>query len=791
MDNQQFDRFPLGELIQIIRAKGFDVSITQIIQIQSLLLSTPITRLNVKELKYLLAPILAKNDEEQADIYQLVDDYIASKSTVSKPLPGFWKVFAKNKKRLFYLKLIGALSLVAIALAFYIIQTLHPRTATSSAQPVQNYPEIQDSAPGKTEPDTNKQPGQTRKQRELAGKPDPFASVQYADPILLKRRDINLQMSGLFGILLGIILSFFLFEEKQKAIDSKRKKKALDMGEGGRPVNSSEGDHAQTGVMLEDSEPVTIEFPEKNYVIQRSPELASIKTGLKQPGVAERHELNIRKSIYASTRNAGFAAPVFDEIVKERKYIALVEGQPDAHLARLFNYFIDFLQAAKLPVVRFTYVTDIKVLKDDAGKSKTLYEVSDRFADHHLLLFDDCRNLFAGDELTMRKNISSSLHRWPARYVITSTPLEDWSHLEEALQANGFVTVPAEIEAIDLLVTAITRGATVQRSELESKIRDPYSVAKVDFDSATGLKKYLADPFLFQLVCSLAVYPKLSWNLTLALFSSFLTRMPSAGQSAALSYNTLLKISRIPWLQHNELDQSLRLQLLMELESRNEIIARETLLQLLKELKQDLPTESLAYSEIEVQFDLNAFFLFAHDEWTYESYSYTKQTVPDYWVHLNEWPLKERVRQGQSGLMPLNEDGRHQSVDEYFLKEDAIEIQNIKFGRVAALFLPAMILYILFSIFQPDLVYDGYGFKNVSFMARLKWDTSCNKKFTSVSVSDGAAVKIQSSGEETIFIRDVNPEQPVKLEFRDGKGGSRVIEIGAKNSLAAISLACQ
>ena len=127
MTSRKHFPFPLGELLHLLKAKGFDVSIENILQLQSVLLSSSALHMQPQDLKYILGPLLAKNEEDQADLYRLVDDYIDAKTKEKVPLhKRFWQKLM-NKRNLLWLKLAALVLVIITAVIFYFVQSSGPR----------------------------------------------------------------------------------------------------------------------------------------------------------------------------------------------------------------------------------------------------------------------------------------------------------------------------------------------------------------------------------------------------------------------------------------------------------------------------------------------------------------------------------------------------------------------------------------------------------------------------------------------------------------------------------------
>ncbi len=161
-----------------------------------------------------------------------------------------------------------------------------------------------------------------------------------------------------------------------------------------------------------------------------------------------------------------------------------------------------------------------------------------------------------------------------------------------------------------------------------------------------------------------------------------------------ISYDQLLKIARIPWLNKDRFDDKIRLELLNSLTTETEVVARETILSLLNEARQNTPQDTPAYIELNTQYNINAFFLFTYDQYKYRQYATAKDTISDYWKDLTEWALKEHVNQGGSTLIATIANQNQVSVEEFLLQEKQFDKWNINFLKAALVILPAILLYI-------------------------------------------------------------------------------------------------
>lgn len=777
MENGSNYKIPLSELLAILKANGYEVSVERILEIQSVLLSTDLTSIHTSELKFIIAPILAKNVEEQNNIHKIIDAYVSDRTKPeSKPIH-HW---VRNKRMLFGLKVTGFVVIMVVAILLFLFQKKQhdkdPRYATSEQS------EKRDST---IRPATKPvKENASQKITFLPGTPAVRSELHYNNkPIVPIRQSTILQMACAFGLGLGAILYYIIFYERKRIMQAK--KNAKEERENAA-IDRNRNNISAPEQLLHAS----LRFPENNYLVQKTKEYSAIRSNMKRPVLSEDLKLEVNKSVNATTRSAGFPALVFDAQLKERRWLVLIDNTaPDSHLTQLWHFLIHFLESADIPLQKYFYSTDVRTLNDYTGNSIALETISHEFADHDLVIFGDCRS-FLENGRGLQKNLAISLYKFASRSIITPFPMADWSFSEQQLQNESFRIIPSEISAVELLSNSIANDASFKSGTLSATIKDHYSVSKYEFKAATDIKEYLNNEALFQIVCSLAVYPRLDWNLTLALFSAIAKRAATTSHKLVPDHDTLLKIARIPWLHAGQLSHSMRLELLDNLNPEIEIIARETLLVTLKQVNPFVVKDSPAFKELKVQFSVNAFFLHAHDPDRYKQYADVKKDFLRTWDELGESPLKQR----KNSLMPLDSNHQPTTVEEFVLREEQFEKRNVSFLRIVLLTLPAAILYILFFLFRPPFVYPG-TLEKVSFMAVVKKDSTCSSQLSSVIISkldrfDTIALDNRKNVHYLPIDKvDYNRNVGLSFSFTDGRWVDVPVE--AKDSLVEVLINCR
>lgn len=756
MEHDSDYKIPLEDLLSVLRNNGYELSIEQVLEIQSALLTADIANASLHDLKFILAPIIAKSDEEQHELYHVIDAYLLDQRRQHEEEPDLWH---RLSRKLRYRIRLGTLIAFIFAGVYMFMQNsrtsfdknikvkVQDRTITagpkkdSSAFVFDSMAALRSTIP--IQPYTE---------------PLEISLTATSGPFEPRPVDFNLQVSLSLGILLGVILAYFTFYEKRKLMEMQkgRKPETIDAG------NKHKDELISTYNKPWDAqhERLTLEFPEKDFLIRKGPEFTSIKNNLRKPAFNEYANLHLQKSIMQTARNAGFTSLVYDDEWKERKYLVWFDdSNADSHLTSLMNYFVNYLKTSRIPLKKF-------------NSHANLQELSLSFSDHHLVIIGSFN--------------AQQLNGWASRSVITPTPIADWTDNEKELQKNGFNVVPADIEAIKVLSRAIIENEQVTIEKLAKQVKEFYSAANFNLNTVTGLRAYLNNEILFQAVCSLAVYPRLSWPLTLALFSANTDVVPD--------YNTLLKICRIPWLQNNVLDPQLRFALLGALVEHREIIARKTIIEMLKEVEATTIHNSPAFKELETQYAVNTFFLYAHDPEKYHNYAKSKETITEYWKDLNEQALKDHIDQRQGGLLPVNKEGTHVTVEEFLLKESQFEKRNVTLSKLALLTVPAILLYIILSIWKPEQVYPTNLYKIAGPVTIvINKDDNCKQKLVKVDASTESFSHTLNTSKQTdtIVLSEVPYNQQIGITFYAEDGLNSFTKINARDSMLVFSAKCR
>lgn len=322
-----------------------------------------------------------------------------------------------------------------------------------------------------------------------------------------------------------------------------------------------------------------------------------IVRGLRRPRTEETRDLSVDRTIHATLRTGGLFTPVYVPRRQMPEYLFLIGRHgADDHQARLADALVDQLEQAGLPLERFYFDDDPRACRSarDPVRQRPLAELAGTHHHFTLVILGDTRALL--DPLTGEPAAwTATLAEWPRRVVFTPAPPAHWTRSEWALAATGLTVLP--LTATGLRTYAELAGEW----HIEQLFPAPYARAYPSLLTGEGrkwlspdapapettgrllrqLRGYLG-PDGFAWLCACAVYPQISWPLTLALSPT------GAGTPAADSlHDTLLpQLARLPWFRYGYMPDWLRVALLAQLPPEQESRVRGLLATLLQEMAQ-------------------------------------------------------------------------------------------------------------------------------------------------------------------------------------------------------------
>jgi preprotein translocase subunit SecG len=434
--------------------------------------------------------------------------------------------------------------------------------------------------------------------------------------------------------------------------------------------------------------PAILPFKNRNYLPVHESEIDNVTKLMRRRVKDSISFLHVEKTIKRSIEKAGFFEPVKEARTRQSEYLVLIdESNENSQLVKLFEYLVVMLKKHNVLVEKFYYRKEplhCYSINEPGGISlEKLYNKHQR---HILLIFGDAHQLIDNTEKSFNKTYIEILQHWQHKAIVTPVSFIDWQQEKNYILPH-IPIVPVDMEGLVLLGEMLTEreNAFDIMSRLNSNKGMFYKTTGINFEHVNVLERYCTMPgwtgvnengeqvnILFEWVAALAIYPKIRWEITLAIGKAILDKYEKRNQ---LNFTILLRIARISWMKEGFISNQLRFELLKKISIENERAARETILMLLQEIPQnEIEPGTGNFEEKEVQQIINEFSLYANDPVFYAAYSESKYMFEKLWKDkkINDEPtelyLKNENRQWKTLVNQHinNEDNNYNTgVDEY------------------------------------------------------------------------------------------------------------------------------
>ncbi len=519
-----------AELLAELRARGFALGVEHYLRVQ-LLLERAGGERSPDEWASLLAPVLARNQVEQEQFYEIFPNYLAdspaseqagdkpnaASAPLSSPLSGLWKQ--------------ALVIFAAMALLIVLIFLLGPKTGNNANN------------------------GNTFDPPDTASATNPFPLDDFAPqstPNTVKRAHRGFYLAALL-LPFGLFLLYEWFRRRRRRLNLAAHR--LRQPPFAWPLHAA---------------PRPLEFYEA------APLYAAARS-LRRRQAGEVARLDIHASVSATIAAAGFPTLRRQITSKIPEYLLLIDcATPDDHQARLFSALARSLEHEGVFLNYYFFNGDPRVCRnahDDA--SFYLTDLQNRHDGHRLLIFGDGDQLL--DSITgQAAEWTHIFDYWPQRVLLTPESPARWGRREAAV-GEFFTVLPATLTGL-ASVPEFLESAVAPDSRLlfaEELTDKPFVFNGSPQAVVNGLRRSLAPP-IFRWLCACAVHPTLNWELTLQL-----TALAGTPEELLTEAN-LLALARLPWFRQGIIPNDVRWELLLQLDPDNEKDIRRFVIALLE-----------------------------------------------------------------------------------------------------------------------------------------------------------------------------------------------------------------
>ena len=306
-----------------------------------------------------------------------------------------------------------------------------------------------------------------------------------------------------------------------------------------------------------------------------------------------RRSLDVPASVRATIENAGF--PVLRERADTlpAAYLFLNERRdPRDQQGRLFARLAEFLRRRDVPATFFEHDGYFDRFRNaDNPEGLSLTDLQRRYPGCRLVLTGNAHHLVQtpGDTPpVLHGRLLTDLNRWPRRLLLTPEPPAAWAFQEKLLN-QAFLLFPADTDGILdglQLLDRTDEYAPAPFDKWRAGLRMRRTEANHRFNTwqtPQDHRLYLYDDDdAYRWLRALAVCAQPDWALTLAVGRAI---------GVEVTHDRLLRLTRIPWLSANSVDDNLRLAFLRELDTTDEQTARDAVAarEAVAETLRDLP----------------------------------------------------------------------------------------------------------------------------------------------------------------------------------------------------------
>lgn len=294
-------------------------------------------------------------------------------------------------------------------------------------------------------------------------------------------------------------------------------------------------------------------------------------------------EIDIPATLERTVRNAGIIDIAFQQVATRPHYLLLIDAaNANEHEIEWFDYLLQVLQGDETRLERYFFEHDPGFCWLERGADAVPLQN----------LYGGQRLIILSDGYSMADPVSGGLFNWvlglfslwTEKALLSFRPVEEWGYFEQQL-SQEFYLAPS---TIDGLMEAVGYFDNYSDKSLEEWHRDNiYDVLNTD---DVGLIRRSMPAELFEWLCACALYPELHWKLTLYL-GDVLEQRPNA----LLNPEHLTRLNRLKWLREGQIPDQARTVLVQLLPEAAAAKAHQALAKVLARPGSAPPEHSYAY----------------------------------------------------------------------------------------------------------------------------------------------------------------------------------------------------
>ncbi len=265
--------------------------------------------------------------------------------------------------------------------------------------------------------------------------------------------------------------------------------------------------------------------------------------------------LNIPKTINHTIKNAGMVNFQYERPTRPAEYLLLIDApQPNSHLAQLFDLIHEYFQANEVLFERFYWNAESSLCFNEQNiKGLKPVALQEQFFQSKLLVLSSATFLM---ENPVTPAWFKTFNNWEASAILVPSIFFSKANQIFGKQKN-FTPIPATINGLNFLLdnsqlTAINAASTL-------------SAGSINRENALSFLEKNYSESLTLWIAACAIYPSLHWNLTLRLGQMV---ADAQNEPNLLAIENLFDIANLHWFVDGKIPAPVREELIQFLETK-------------------------------------------------------------------------------------------------------------------------------------------------------------------------------------------------------------------------------
>lgn len=271
---------------------------------------------------------------------------------------------------------------------------------------------------------------------------------------------------------------------------------------------------------------------------------------------SQRNIIDFKKSIEETIKHGGGTVLHYQSGKKNITYLILIQRQTfQDHLSHLYNSFFLNLLENNISAERFFYYNDPRICWNEKYRSGISFEnIVEEYENANLIIFGDGK-CFVNRNGEIKKWVKKNFD-WNKKILVSSKHFQFWSFYERILQ-NFFTLIPSTSDEIKLLADYITWGKFVSIRDWKTYKNLNHRFVFFRNKSIKDTLQYYFPKSIQYWIAACAIYPILSWDLTL-----HLGQVLSYKKHRLVTVENIFSITRLDWFREGKMPNILRKELL-------------------------------------------------------------------------------------------------------------------------------------------------------------------------------------------------------------------------------------